>query len=446
MTGVAVQSTCCCVKDACCHSYCGFVQACIEGSLKVVSTLVNLGANVNLKDDDWWTPLHAAAAFGHWRIVNYLLNQDADITALNADGDMPHDLAEDDRTVQILEDSLADRGLDEAKLEELKEKPEADFKAYVDEQVANGGDLNVKSEEGAAPLHIAACHGWLESLTALTEGGADLNVRDNDGNTPLHLAIFFVQFKCVEALGKAGASLQAQNNALQQPEVLTSDPAMLKLLKSIETKKRLSMVPMEETLGERSNTIKRKSLKKGGTLAKMDSEAEFRRASVVYEEFEARGRKRIAEGDAPAASSPSEAVANIRADKADKEADKAKEAADAKAKAEAAAKAQAEAEAKAAADAEAKAAAEAKAKAEAEAKAKAEVETKAAPAPAPVSEQASKSNTATSSNGMPPAETASKRPSSAAEVAARAKQVDPEQVLAQNAKTEAAGGGCCIVQ
>jgi hypothetical protein len=42
-----------------------------------------------------------------------------------------------------------------------------------------------------------------------------------------------LQFKCVELLGHAGANLEVTNNALQKAEVLTSDPAMLKLLKSI---------------------------------------------------------------------------------------------------------------------------------------------------------------------------------------------------------------------
>ena len=181
--------------------------SCIEGSLKVTSALVRLGADVNLKDDDWWTPLYAAAACGHWQIVNFLLTHDADLTAINADGDMPHDLAEGDRSLQALEDALQDRKLDDNEIQELKLKPEKDFMALVDELLAANKDLDQKDERGVALLHIAACNGWLAAVKALCQCGADVNVQDSEGNTATHLAVFFMQFKCVEALGAAGAGL-----------------------------------------------------------------------------------------------------------------------------------------------------------------------------------------------------------------------------------------------
>eukprot|EP00045_Choanoeca_perplexa_P004019 m.34957 g.34957 ORF g.34957 m.34957 type:complete len:491 (+) comp12356_c0_seq1:170-1642(+) len=395
--------------------------ACIEGSLKVASSLVNLGANVNLKDDDWWTPLHAAAAFGHWRIVNFLLNHDADITAINADGDMPHDLAEDDRTLQVLEDALQEQKLDEDQLDALKGKPEADFQAYVDNLIATKADLNAPGDDGESPLHVAACHGWQGPLNTLIAAGADVNVQDKDGNTPLHVAIFFIQFKCVELLGQAGANLELTNKALQKAEVLTSDPAMLKLLKSLASKKRLSIAQIApEELGERSNTIKRKSLKKGGTLAKMDREAEFKRAEVMYEEHEFTSReRRESEFDERDRQLTEQAMAEIAEETA-------KEEAEAKAKAEAEAKAKAEAESKAAATA-------AKAKPEAEARAQPDAAEPAAASPAKPA-----------NSGMPPPSSpAPRRPSSAKEVAAKASAA---AVASPPAEANKDGGGCCIVQ
>lgn len=44
-------------------------QAAIENSMKCASLLVQNKAAVDAKDNDWWTPLHAAAACGHWCVI-----------------------------------------------------------------------------------------------------------------------------------------------------------------------------------------------------------------------------------------------------------------------------------------------------------------------------------------------------------------------------------------
>lgn len=41
-----------------------FFQACINNNLEVVEFLVSRGANINLGDNEGWTPLHAAASCG----------------------------------------------------------------------------------------------------------------------------------------------------------------------------------------------------------------------------------------------------------------------------------------------------------------------------------------------------------------------------------------------
>jgi hypothetical protein len=39
-------------------------RACVEGNLRIVSKILEMGADPNARDDDWWTPLHAAASAG----------------------------------------------------------------------------------------------------------------------------------------------------------------------------------------------------------------------------------------------------------------------------------------------------------------------------------------------------------------------------------------------
>jgi len=57
--------------------------AAANGHLSVVEYLVNQKADINAKDKDRWTPLHSAAEKGHLSVVEYLVNQKADINAKN---------------------------------------------------------------------------------------------------------------------------------------------------------------------------------------------------------------------------------------------------------------------------------------------------------------------------------------------------------------------------
>ena len=60
----------------------------LQGHLEVVRLLMR-GAMINVRDKSGWTPLHRAAARGHTEVVRFLLEQDADIDAVNSSGDTP---------------------------------------------------------------------------------------------------------------------------------------------------------------------------------------------------------------------------------------------------------------------------------------------------------------------------------------------------------------------
>lgn len=55
------------------QSLCAVPQACIDGSIEVVSFLLSQGANVNQVDNEGWTPLHVAASCGNMEIAEYVL-------------------------------------------------------------------------------------------------------------------------------------------------------------------------------------------------------------------------------------------------------------------------------------------------------------------------------------------------------------------------------------
>lgn len=48
------------------------LQACIDGSVEMVSFLVEHGASVNQADSEGWTPLHVAASCGYPDIAEWV--------------------------------------------------------------------------------------------------------------------------------------------------------------------------------------------------------------------------------------------------------------------------------------------------------------------------------------------------------------------------------------
>lgn len=55
--------------------YIFYLQCCIDDSEEMMKLLVDFGANVNAKDSEQWTPLHAAATCGHLHLVRYLIEK-----------------------------------------------------------------------------------------------------------------------------------------------------------------------------------------------------------------------------------------------------------------------------------------------------------------------------------------------------------------------------------
>jgi len=79
-------------------------QAVLDDNLVMVRLLTQHGAKINKKDEDGWTPLHAAAANGLPHIARYLISQGADKDALTEEEEKAVDLAdpEDYKTISVL--------------------------------------------------------------------------------------------------------------------------------------------------------------------------------------------------------------------------------------------------------------------------------------------------------------------------------------------------------
>lgn len=58
-----------------------------------------------------WTPLHAAATCANLEICKILIENNADLLAVNTDGNMPYDICEDEVCLEYIESEMASRGV-----------------------------------------------------------------------------------------------------------------------------------------------------------------------------------------------------------------------------------------------------------------------------------------------------------------------------------------------
>ena len=101
-------------------------EAAAKGNIEAVNQHLEVGADVNARENNKWTPLHYAAYYGH-KVVAELL-------------------------------------------------------------ITEGADVNAKSDDGWTPLHDATSIGHKEIVELLLAKGANVNAKNNYGNTPLDLA------------------------------------------------------------------------------------------------------------------------------------------------------------------------------------------------------------------------------------------------------------------
>lgn len=201
-------------------------QCCIDDFVEMAQCLLDAGASVNACDSELWTPLHAAATCGHTGLVQLLVQAGADLLVVNADGNMPYDICEDGATLELLEMVMAEQGITQDRIYEVRGAKEAEMAAALRGLVTDGADLNAQDDHGATLLHIAAANGYLSVGELLLEHSTDVELKDGDGWTPLHAATYWGQIQMVELLVANGASLNSKTSLEETPLDLCVDEEM----------------------------------------------------------------------------------------------------------------------------------------------------------------------------------------------------------------------------
>ena len=130
-----------------------------NGQVEKVKTMLQIGIDVNVKNDSDWTPLHFATWNGHSTVASILLQKDARVDAITVYGSTPLHLA-------------WKGGLKVAKV-----------------LVKGGAEIDARDVDQMTPLHWACEKGNLEVAEFLLQNGADLGAKDKDGLTPLYWAM-----------------------------------------------------------------------------------------------------------------------------------------------------------------------------------------------------------------------------------------------------------------
>ncbi|XP_077364850.1 protein phosphatase 1 regulatory subunit 16A [Festucalex cinctus] len=269
-------------------------QCCIDDFVGVVQCLLDAGACVNACDSELWTPLHAAATCGHTGLVQLLIQAGADLMAVNADGNMPYDLCEDEATLELLEMIMAEQGITQARIDECRGAKEAAMLADIRALVHDGADLNSQDDNGTTLLHIASANGYLSVAELLLEHKAQVEVKDCDGWTPLHAASCWGQIQMVELLVGHEASLDTKSVLEETPLDVCMDEEVRAKLMDLKHKHDAIMKSQDRhkgtlqrrasSTGSRGKVVRRVSVNERSSLYRREHHKE----AMVWQE---RGRQ-----------------------------------------------------------------------------------------------------------------------------------------------------------
>lgn len=273
-------------------------QCCIDDSEEMMKILVEYGGNPNATDTERWTPLHAAATCGHLHLVKFLIDAGADLLSVNADGNMPYDLCEDETTLSYIENEMARRGVTQDIIDDTRSEIERRMLHDLQILQMEGGDLDfVRPATGkgaavaaaaadsngggiagnATPLHIASANGYLSVVEFLLEHHVSTDVEDEDLWQPIHAAACWGHLEIVEVLAQNGANINARTRNGETPFDICEDPDIKERLVQLKEQRLLSEQPRvrrSRSASTRTQSIRRTSLREKMNTTKRDVQDE----------------------------------------------------------------------------------------------------------------------------------------------------------------------------
>lgn len=195
-------------------------------NVHVVEFLLQNHANVNISDKYGFTPLHLACSNSRIQIIEILLSNNADPTAKSARGLTPLRVAIQSKNEKIVRTIISQstskliNPMDNKGLTYLHIACLRGMVELVEDYIDNGADLNETVHPFApkyssyTPLHIAVQQKNHQLIDLILRHCTKINIRDNEGCTPLHLTCTsrFAYSDIASKLLKQGADPDARNS------------------------------------------------------------------------------------------------------------------------------------------------------------------------------------------------------------------------------------------
>ena len=154
--------------------------AAFNGRRDVAELLLANKAEVNARDDDGATPLHYAARQGHRDVAELLLANKAEVNARDDDGATPLELAalngHRDVAELLRQHGRQDTTITDARIHDAAR--DCDSKKVKALLKGNPDLVFSKNNSGMTPLHAAAYNGCKDVAELLLANEADVNAKD----------------------------------------------------------------------------------------------------------------------------------------------------------------------------------------------------------------------------------------------------------------------------
>lgn len=176
--------------------------ACGRGQVASVREWISRGCDPNATDGSGWSALHYAADYGHADVLAALLDMAPPISA-PANATAPLDSSASSPLVQ---QRLNVNARDGYGWTPLMCAAANGHSRVVETLLDAGADVHLASVEGRTALHWASSRGMDETVRLLLDRGADATVVDTSGWSALHCATLHSSTECATLLLERGAS------------------------------------------------------------------------------------------------------------------------------------------------------------------------------------------------------------------------------------------------
>ena len=228
--------------------------AAMMGQTAAAELLLEHGADIKGRNRDGNTALHLAVFLGRAETAELLLKNGADVNAKNDDGATPIDILGVPWEMTGLLTKPMGIALEQEQFEAGKAKIREMFSTHakldaktlpntqdnsadlwaaartgdlqaIKRYIQEGGDVNALDKTfQLSAMSWSALYGQTEVVQLLIESGVDVNIRSGDGATPLHSAAFLGRVDVTKLLLENGADIKARNNDGATPvDVLSVD-------------------------------------------------------------------------------------------------------------------------------------------------------------------------------------------------------------------------------